>query len=61
MRLSNKGFLLIDSLLTVFIVVCMCALCMTIFKLNVRYEEGYADNQKRVNESLESIFSQLPQ
>ena len=51
--------MLLDSLLAVFIVICMCALCMSIFKLNVRYEEGYENYQERTGDSLVQIFNQL--
>ena len=60
MRPSNKGFLLIDSVLSVFIVVCMCAMCMTIYQVVLRYEEGVAAYRERTNESLIQLFQSLP-
>ena len=41
MRLSNEGFFLLDALLSVFILSCLCILCFTIYGLMERYEEGY--------------------
>ena len=39
MRLSNEGFFLLDALLSVFILSCLCILCFTIYGLMERYEE----------------------
>ena len=60
MRLSDRGFLLIDSLLAVFIVLCMCALCMTMYQVILRYEDGYEAYQERTNNSLTLLFQSLP-
>ena len=49
MRLSNEGFFLLDALLSVFILSCLCILCFTIYGLMERYEEGYQNYQYRSN------------
>ena len=59
MSWSNKGFFLLDALLCVFIVSCLCILCFSIQALNVDYEEGYKDYQERSNEELEWILRDL--
>ena len=60
MRRSDRGFLLIDSLLAVFIVLCMCALCMTMYQVILRYEDGYEAYQERTSNSLTLLFQRLP-
>lgn len=60
MRRSDRGFLLIDSLLAVFIVICMCALCMTMYQVILRYEDGYDAYRERTNDSLTVLFQSLP-
>lgn len=59
-HMNNKGFLLVDSLLTVFIITCMCLLCFSIYELILNYEEGYKKNNIATNEAYESIFNNLP-
>lgn len=56
-RASSKGFLLIDSLLTVFIVSSICLLCFSIYKLITNYEKGYLNYQMLSNEDYENIFN----
>lgn len=59
MRFSDKGFFLIDALLSVFIVSCICIMCFTIFNIVYRYEAGYSDYQERSNREYEQIFNSL--
>ena len=55
----NKGFLLIDSLLSVFIVSLICTLCFSIYKVIDSYAKGYERYQETSNESYERILRQL--
>lgn len=57
MQRSNKGFLLVDSLLTVFIVSCICILCFSIYRLIERYDEGYVSYTERMNDYYVSVFN----
>ena len=59
MSLSNKGFLLIDALLSVFIVSCICILCFSIYQLDQRYEEGLETYYENSNIAYEAIFNSL--
>jgi len=59
MRVSNKGFFLIDALLSVFIVSCICILCFTIFNIINKYEEGYINYQIKSNYYYENLFNNL--
>lgn len=59
MRHVNKGFLLIDSLITVFVTSLVCILCYSIFKADLNYQEGYANYQAESNDRLVSIFKDL--
>ena len=60
MRRWSRGFLLIDSLLSVFIVVSICMLCFSIYKVIGRYSEGYELYQMTANETYERIMNRLP-
>lgn len=55
-QLNKKGFLLLDSLITVFVTSLVCIACYSIFHSIVKYEEGYIDYQNRSNINLENIF-----
>ena len=59
MRLSAKGFFLIDALLCVFICSCICILCFSIYNIVSNYEKGYTDYQERSNRNYELIFETL--
>ena len=59
MRLSNKGFFLLDALLAVFILSWLCILCFSIFDMMKKYERGYQIHQERSNEHLQTILSEL--
>ncbi|MBO4918954.1 MAG: hypothetical protein J5365_02235 [Erysipelotrichaceae bacterium] len=60
MRRWSRGFLLIDSLLSVFIVVSICMLCFSIYKVIGRYSEGYELYQMTANGTYERIMNRLP-
>ena len=60
MQLSNKkGFLLVDSLITVFVTSVVCIMCYMIFNSIVNYDDGYIEYQNRSNENLEYIYNNL--
>jgi len=58
-RWTKKGFLLIDSLITVFVTSLVCITCYSIYRLIVNYQEGYINYQQRSNDELEYIFNNL--
>ena len=53
----NKGFILLDSLLSVFIVSYICILCFSIYKSIIIYEDSYLLYQEKSNIHLDYIFS----
>ena len=59
MRLSDKGFFLLDALLSVFIVSIICIMCFTIYNLMDRYDKGYRNYQTISNEHYVQIFNGL--
>ena len=59
MRHVNKGFLLIDSLITVLVCSLVCILCYSIYKINNNYIEGYKEYQDKSNERLTYYLSDL--
>ena len=61
MSQSNKGFILIDSLMTVFIVSCICILCFSIYKSIENYIEGYLRYTEESNIRYEEIYNNLPE
>lgn len=52
MRRVNKGFLLVDSLITVLVCSLVCVLTYSIFSTNNNYIEGYRKYQIESNERL---------
>ena len=56
----NKGFILIDSLLSVFIVTYICIICVSIYKVIENYNISYVDYQNNSNQVYEYIFDNLP-
>ena len=56
----NRGFLLVDSLLSVFIVVTICMFCFSIYQLIGKYAEGYEQYRRTSNEAYEHILNGLP-
>ena len=60
MRLKNRdGFLLLDSLISVFVTCLVCISIYATYNLIEKYEEGYLDYQSESNENLEYIFNNL--
>lgn len=57
--MKNKGFLLIDSLITVFIVSIMALLCLSIYKSVVNYKEGYRLYKEETSNRLTYIYDDL--
>ena len=56
---SKKGFLLIDSLITVFVTSLLCVMCYAMYQNIVNYDEGYMEYQERSNSNLEYIYNNL--
>lgn len=56
---SNRGFLLLDSLICVSIVTVLCVLCTMIYASMLGYGEGYERYQERSNRHLADIFHAL--
>ena len=59
MQHVSKGFLLVDSLITIFISALVCSLCYSIYMLNDKYVQGYKDYQEKSNERLQEILVSL--
>ena len=57
----SRGFLLIDSLLSVFIVASICMLCFSIFQVIGKYAEGYEQYRMTTNQTYERILNGLPE
>ncbi len=55
--MNKKGFLLIDSLITVFIVTIVCFLCYSMYHVILNYKQGYINFQENSNINLEKIYS----
>lgn len=53
---KSKGFLLIDSLITVFVMSILCTLCYSMYNAGINYEEGYRKYQEESNDRLEEIY-----
>ena len=56
--MNKKGFLLVDSLMTVFIVTSISVLCIGIFRLIDKYEYSYTKYQNESNERLEIMINE---
>lgn len=57
--LSKKGFLLIDSLISVFVTSLLCICCYAIYQSMVNYNDGYVEYQNKSNTRLEHIYTDL--
>ena len=57
----SRGFILIDSLLSVFIVACICMLCFSIYQAIDKYSQGYELYRKTATEMYERILNGLPE
>ena len=60
MRHTDSGFIMVDALLSVFIVVCMCGLCFSIYKAIDKYEQGYLSYLSNSQDNIENILRNLP-
>lgn len=56
MQRYDRGFILLDSLMTVFIVSCICILCFSVYKSIENYIEGYRMYQNMSNQRYEDIY-----
>ena len=59
MRRCTDGFILIDSLVAVFLVTCICAMCFSICKASGAYTEGYDSYRKISDLNYERIYRSL--
>ena len=50
---------MLDALLSVFIVSCICILCFSIYSIMEKYDEGYVNYQTNSNYHYEDIFNSL--
>lgn len=57
--MNNKGFLLIDSLICIFVVSQVCILCINIYKLVNNYDDLLIEYQERSNEKYEYLYHHL--
>ena len=57
--MNKKGFLLVDSLITIFIVSVMALLCIAIFESIDNYKKGYQDYKEETNERLNNLYNSL--
>ena len=53
---TDDGYILLDSLLSIFLVITMCCLCLSIYKSIDDYERGYLNYQQNSNERLQDIL-----
>lgn len=58
-RQNKKAFLLIDSLISVFVTCILCVTCFAIYNSIFKYEQGYIEYQSKSNENLEYIYNNL--
>ena len=58
--MNKKGFLLIDSLIVVFITSILCFMCYQIYLSITNYENGYQDYQNNTNEYYKELYNELP-
>ncbi len=56
MQRYDRGFILLDSLMTVFIVSCICILCFSVYQSIENYIEGYRMYQDMSNQRYEDIY-----
>ena len=57
--MNNKGFLLLDSLINICIVVLLCFLCACTYMCIDNYELGYEEYLERTNEKYENVFGSM--
>lgn len=57
--MNKKGFLLIDSLVSVVIVVSICLLCASTYQNINNYYDGYDLYKEKIKEEYENVYSLL--
>ena len=57
--MNRKGFLLVDSLISVVITVCLSLLCACLFKAIDNFNEGYDLYQEEMANEYENIYEYL--
>lgn len=57
--MNKKGFLLLDSLVSVVIVATLCLLCASTYQNVSNYYDGYHTYKNRMKEEYENIYSML--
>ena len=55
--MNKRGFLLVDSLVSLFVVSSVCLLCVNIFYLLDKYYDGYSNYLDKDNEFYDDLFS----
>ena len=50
---------MLDSLMAIFITVCMCGLCFSVYRATLLYEHGYENYRDRVNNEIEDILNSI--
>lgn len=59
MRHCDRGFILIDALVAVFLLTAICFLCFSASEMIMKYEEGYRRYQELSDLHYEEIFRSL--
>lgn len=57
--MNKRGFLLVDSLINVFIVCCLSLLCFAIYKAYNSYTSGYENYQEEMSIFYEDTYNSL--
>ena len=57
---NKKGFILLDSLVTVLITCTICLLCYSIFRAIEIYDAGVINYRLQSNEEIENIYNHIP-
>lgn len=59
LHINKKGFLLLDSLISVFITSIVCIMCYSIYNLIIKYDDGYKEYVNRTNLEMKMIYDSL--
>ena len=57
--MNKKGFLLIDSLVSIVIVVSICFLCASTYQNVNNYHDGFDSYKEKIKQKYEDIYSSL--
>ena len=57
--MKNKGFLLVDSLISILVVSSIAIVCVSVYSSLVNYENGYLLYKDETNSRLEAIYSEM--